>query len=81
MNTTGTASHCKRTAAARAITSKIILGRLFLRVKSLNLSAIKGNVETINQLTSTITAYNTHLLVSHSLLMVRPVMISRYWPN
>ena len=67
MNTTGTASHFKRMAATRAIITKIILGKLFFMVKSLNFKAIKGIVDTINQLTTTITTYNTHLLVSHSL--------------
>jgi len=71
MNTTGTASHCKRIAATRAITNKIILGKLFFIVKSLNFKAINGNVETISQLTKAIIRYNTHLLVSHSLISIK----------
>ena len=73
MNTTGTASQCKRTAAARAITTKIILGKLFFTVKSLNFKAINGNVDTINQLTTAITTYSTHLLVSQLLISIMPL--------
>ena len=71
MNTTGTASHCKRNAVSKAITSKIILGKLFFIVKSLNFKAIKGNVETINQLNKIITTYSTHLLVNHGLMSIK----------
>ena len=70
MKTTGTASHFKRMAATRVITTKIILGKLFFMVKSLNFKAIKGNLEIINQLTKAITIYKTHLLVSHSLTSI-----------
>ena len=64
MNTTGTASHCKRNALTMAITNKIILGRLFLTVKSLNFNAINGKVEIINKLNTSISKYKNHLFIS-----------------
>ena len=73
MNTTGTASHFKRMAAMMAIINSIIFGKLFFRLRSLNFRAIKGSVETINPLTKIITAYRTHLLVSHSLTFIMPL--------
>ena len=61
MNTTGTAIHCSTSAATKAITTKIILDKLFFNVKSLNFNAIMGRLLTINQDKKIIIAYNTHL--------------------
>ena len=54
INTIGTASQLKMNAATTATASKIILGILFFILKSLNFKAIKGNLETINQLSKRI---------------------------
>gem|GEM_PF-6565458 len=67
MNTTGTASHFKNTAASNASTSNATFGQLFRIEKSLNFSAINGSLLTINQPTTTISPYSTHRFVTNAL--------------
>ena len=70
MKIIGTASHFKNTADSNPITNNIILGISFFIEKFLNFKAIIGNLLTINQLSITINVYNTHLFISHSLMLI-----------
>ena len=71
MKIIGTASHFKNITASNPIASKMIFGISFFREKLLNFKAIIGSLLTINQLSTAINTYNTHLFISHSLTLIK----------
>ena len=73
MNVTGTASHFNKTADTKAITIKMICGKLFFTEKFLNLNAITGMLLTIKKLNTIMSAYNTQLLMSQLLILIAPL--------